>query len=79
MAKSLDSVRAGGITAMVVSRFFLDSGTSEHREYIADRAHFLGAIRLPENAFKQNALTTVTTDIVFFQKAHPWKKPNVAG
>ncbi|HAG5135221.1 TPA: hypothetical protein G8555_004535, partial [Salmonella enterica] len=71
LAKSLDSVRAGGITAMVVSRFFLDSKSSEHREYIADRAHFLGAIRLPENAFKQNALTTVTTDIVFFQKAHP--------
>lgn len=69
IAKSLDSLRAGGVTAMVVSRFFMDSKNSEHREYIAERAHFLGAIRLPNSAFKQNALTTVTTDIVFFQKA----------
>lgn len=76
IAKSVDSLRAGGITAMVVSRFFMDAKNNEHREYLADRAHFLGAIRLPENAFRQNALTTVTTDIVFFQKAMPGEEPD---
>lgn len=61
---------------MVVSRFFMDSKKSDHREYLADRAHFLGAIRLPNNAFRQNALTEVTTDIVFFQKAMPGEEPD---
>lgn len=76
MAKSLNSLREGGITAMVVSRFFMDSKKNDHREYLADRAHFLGAIRLPNNAFRQNALTEVTTDIVFFQKAKPGEEPD---
>ncbi|MFH2790792.1 SNF2-related protein [Enterobacter hormaechei] len=76
MAKSLDSLREGGISAMVVSRFFMDSKKSDHREYLADRAHFLGAIRLPNNAFRQNALTEVTTDIVFLQKARPGEEPD---
>lgn len=76
MAKSLDSLRDGGISAMVISRFFMDSKKSDHREYLAGRAHFLGAIRLPNNAFRQNALTEVTTDIVFFQKAKPGDEPD---
>lgn len=75
MAKSLDAVRPGGVTAMVVSRFFMDAKNKEHREYLADHAHFLGAIRLPEHTFQQNALTTVTTDIVFLQKARPGEVP----
>lgn len=70
IAKSLDKVREGGLMAFVVSRYFLDAENSAAREYIAERAHFLGAIRLPNTAFKRNALTEVTTDIVFLQKAH---------
>ncbi|UST77179.1 DEAD/DEAH box helicase family protein [Pseudomonas siliginis] len=71
LAKSLDKLRDGGVMAQVVSRYFLDAGNTNARSYIADRAHFLGAIRLPNNAFKRNALTEVTTDIVFFRKAAP--------
>ncbi len=52
----------------MVSRYFLDAQNNPAREYIASKANFLGAIRLPNTAFKQNALTEVTTDIVFFQK-----------
>lgn len=59
----------------VVSRYFLDAANSKAREHIADTAHFLGAIRLPNTAFKENALTEVTTDIVFFQKAMPGDRP----
>ncbi|MBA6105247.1 DEAD/DEAH box helicase family protein [Pseudomonas monteilii] len=69
LAKSLDKLREGGVMAQVVSRYFLDANNTAARSYIADRAHFLGAIRLPNNAFKRNALTEVTTDIVFFRKA----------
>lgn len=69
LAKSLDKLREGGVMAQVVSRYFLDANNSSARSYIADKAHFLGAIRLPNNAFKRNALTEVTTDIVFFRKA----------
>ncbi|WP_242540271.1 Eco57I restriction-modification methylase domain-containing protein [Trinickia mobilis] len=69
IAKSLDKLRTGGVAAFVVSNFFMDAKVSPAREHIADRARLLGAIRLPNNAFKQNALTEVTTDIVFFQKA----------
>ncbi len=68
VAKSLDKLREGGIMAIVISRYFLDANNSQVREYVADRAHFLGAIRLPNNAFRRNALTEVTTDIVFLQK-----------
>lgn len=71
LAKSLDKLRAGGIMAFVVSRYFLDAKDATARAHIAEKAHFLGAIRLPNNAFKQNALTEVTTDIVFLQKTHP--------
>ncbi len=68
IAKSLDLIKEGGIGAFVVSRYFMDTQTLGHRSYIADNSHFLGAIRLPSNAFSENALTDVTTDIVFFQK-----------
>jgi N12 class adenine-specific DNA methylase/predicted RNA methylase len=76
LAKSLDKLHEGGVMGVVVSRYFLDATNSEAREHIADRAHFLGAIRLPNTAFKQNALTEVTTDIVFFQKAAAGETPD---
>ena len=76
LAKSLDKLRAGGVMGVVVSRYFLDAANSEARKHIADRAHFRGAIRLPNTAFKQNALTDVTTDIVFFQKAAAGEIPD---
>ena len=52
----------------MVSRYFLDAKVNPARDFIAERANFLGAIRLPNTAFKQNALTEVTTDLVFFRK-----------
>jgi N12 class adenine-specific DNA methylase/predicted RNA methylase len=76
IAKSLDKVREGGITAVVVSSYFMDAADTRAREHIADRAHFLGAIRLPNTAFKQNALTEVTTDIVFLQRAGENEAPD---
>jgi predicted RNA methylase len=76
LAKSVDALREGGVAAFVVSRYFLDANDSKAREHIADQAHFLGAIRLPNTAFKQNALTEVTTDIVFFQKAVAGETPS---
>jgi len=76
IAKSLEKVRAGGITAVVVSSFFMDAQDAKAREHIAERAHFLGAIRLPNTAFKQNALTEVTTDIVFLQRALDGETPD---
>lgn len=69
IAKSLDKVRDGGIVAVVVSSYFMDAQNPSAREHIAERAKLLGAIRLPNDAFKKNALTEVTTDIVFLQKA----------
>jgi hypothetical protein len=68
LAKSISLLREGGVAAFVVSRFFLDAKDTSAREHIAEYADFLGAVRLPETAFRQNALTDVTTDIVFFQK-----------
>ncbi len=76
IAKSMELVKEGGLGAFVVSRYFLDSADSKHREFIAENSHFLGAIRLPNTAFKQNALTEVTTDIVFFQKKTEQEKQN---
>lgn len=76
IAKSMELVKEGGIGAFVVSRHFLDSKNSKHREFIAENSHFLGAIRLPNNVFKENALTEVTTDIVFFQKKTEHEKQN---
>ncbi len=68
LAKSLNVLREGGVGAFVVSRYFLDAQDSTAREHIAQYADMLGAIRLPDSAFRQNALTDVTSDIVFFQK-----------
>ncbi|MDR2771013.1 MAG: hypothetical protein LBB57_03130, partial [Clostridiales Family XIII bacterium] len=67
-AKTLDKVRPGGIVAFVTSRFTLDKKDSSVRKYIAQRAELLGAIRLPMTAFKANAGTEVTADIIFLQK-----------
>ena len=67
-AKTLDKVRPGGIVAFVVSRFTMDKKDSSVRKYIAERADFLGAVRLPNNAFSKNAGTEVTADILFLQK-----------
>ena len=76
LAKSIDSLREGGVAAFVVSRYFLDAANSPAREFIADKANLVGAIRLPNNAFRQNALTDVTTDLVFFQRTNePEKDP----
>ena len=67
-AKALDQVRPGGIVAFVTSRYTMDSKDSRAREYITERAELLGAIRLPNNAFKANAGTDVVSDILFLQK-----------
>ena len=67
-AKALDQVRPGGVVAFVTSRYTMDAKDSVARKYIAQRADFLGAIRLPNNAFKANAGTDVVSDIIFLQK-----------
>ena len=67
-AKALDQVRPGGIVAFVTSRYTLDSKDTTVRKYLAQRAELLGAIRLPNNAFKANAGTEVVTDVIFLQK-----------
>ena len=71
-AKALDQVRPGGVIAFVTSRYTMDSKNMDARKYIAQRAELLGAIRLPNNAFKANAGTEVVSDIIFLQKRdHP--------
>ena len=67
-AKAIDQVRPGGIVAFVTSRYTLDSKDSSARKHIAERANLLGAIRLPNSAFKANAGTEVVSDIIFLQK-----------
>ena len=67
-AKAIDQVRPGGIVAFVTSRYTLDSKDSSARKHMAERADLLGAIRLPNNAFKANAGTDVVSDIIFLQK-----------
>ena len=67
-AKTLDQVRPGGVIAFVTSRYTMDKQAPEVRRYIAQRAELLGAIRLPNNAFKANAGTDVVSDIIFLQK-----------
>ena len=67
-AKTLDQVRPGGVTAFVTSRYTMDKQSPEVRKYIAQRAELLGAIRLPNNAFKANAGTDVVSDNIFLQK-----------
>ena len=66
--KSIDMLREGGIMAQVVTNSFLDAAGDRARKYMSDRVEFLGAIRLPNNAFSKNAGTEVTTDIVFLKK-----------
>ena len=67
-AKTLDQVRPGGVIAFVTSRYTMDKQSPEVRRYIAQRAELLGAIRLPNNAFRANAGTDVVSDIVFLQR-----------
>ena len=67
-AKTLDKVRPGGVVAFITSKGTLDKVNSSVREYLAQRAELLGAVRLPNNAFKSNAGTEVTADIIFLQK-----------
>ena len=66
--KTLDKVRPGGIVAFITSKGTLDKENSSVRKYLAQRADLIGAIRLPDNTFKQNAGTEVTSDIIFLQK-----------
>lgn len=80
-AKSVASLRPGGVLAMVVSKGLLDANDAQGRAaraYLAENARLLGAIRLPNNAFQSNANTEVTTDIVFLQKLAPGIEPNAA-
>ena len=70
-AKSLDKVRPGGIVCFITSRYTMDSYDKSVRQYIADRADLLGAIRLPDTAFKSNAGTEVVTDILILKKREP--------
>ncbi len=80
-AKSLDKVRPGGIMALITSRYTMDKQDDSIRSYLADGADLLGAIRLPNTAFKANAGTEVTTDILFLRKraqgqtrgGHAWR------
>ena len=72
LAKTLEQVRPGGVIAFITSKGTMDKASPDVRRYIAQRAELLGAIRLPNNAFKANAGTEVTSDILFLQKReHP--------
>ena len=71
-AKALDQIRPGDVIAFVTSRYTLDAKSPDARQYLAQRAKFLGSIRLPNNAFKANAGTEVVSDIIFLKKReHP--------
>ena len=69
--KALDKVRPGGVIAFVTSKGTMDKENSAVRRYLAQRADLIGAIRLPDNTFKQNAGTEVTSDVIFLQKRRP--------
>ena len=71
LAKSLDKLRAGGVMALITSRYTMDKQDATMRRYLAGRADLIGAIRLPNTAFKANAGTEVTTDILILQKRAP--------
>jgi hypothetical protein len=73
-AKALDKVRPGGLVAFITSNFTMDKRDGAVRKYLADHADLLGAIRLPNTAFKGNAGTEVTTDIIFLRKRAPGEK-----
>jgi N12 class adenine-specific DNA methylase/adenine-specific DNA methylase len=75
-AKSLDKLRAGGVMALITSRYTMDKQDDSIRSYLADRADLLGAIRLPNTAFKGNAGTEATTDILFLRKRGPGIEPH---
>ncbi|MCR5022314.1 MAG: N-6 DNA methylase, partial [Ruminococcus sp.] len=66
--KSIDKVKPGGVVAIVTSKFTMDKQNDKARRHLAERCDLLGAVRLPNNAFKKNAGTETTTDILFFQK-----------
>ena len=68
LTKSMDKIRPGGVAAFITSKGTMDKANSKAREALAQKADLLGAIRLPNNAFQANAGTSVTTDILFFQK-----------
>ena len=68
IAKSIDKIKPNGICAVITSKGTMDKSSTSFRKYLADRAELLGAIRLPNNAFKENAGTEVTADILFFKK-----------
>ena len=71
LAKCLDVVRPGGVIAVITSRYTMDKQDSTVRRHLADGSVLLGAVRLPNTAFKANAGTEVTTDILFLQKRSP--------
>ncbi|MFQ9013360.1 MAG: DEAD/DEAH box helicase family protein [Lacrimispora saccharolytica] len=68
LAKTIDQLRPGGVAALITAKGTMDKTSPEVRKYLAERAELLGAIRLPNNAFKANAGTEVSADILFFQK-----------
>ena len=74
-AKSIDALKPGGVLALVTSHFTLDKQNAAIREYLADKADFVGAIRLPSDAFKREG-TAVVTDIVFLRKRAPGEPAN---
>jgi len=74
-AKSLDRVRPGGLLVFVTSRYTMDKQNDKARRYLSDRADLLGAIRLPQTAFKQNAGTEVVTDVLFLRKRAEGEMP----
>jgi hypothetical protein len=75
-AKSLEKVRPGGVMALITSRYTMDKENDAIRRHLADHADLLGAIRLPNTAFKANAGTEVTTDILFLRKRAPGAQPS---
>jgi len=75
-AKGMEKVKPGGLMVFITSKGTLDKVNSSLRDYLHERAAFVGAIRLPNTAFKQNANTEVTTDIVFLRKLTPGEKPS---
>ena len=74
-AKSLEKLRPGGVMALITSRYTMDKQTDTIRRHLAEQADLLGAIRLPNTAFKGNAGTEVTTDILFLRKRAPGAQP----
>jgi len=74
-AKSLEKLRPGGVTALITSRYTMDKDNDTIRRHLAEHADLLGAIRLPNTAFKENAGTEVTTDILFLRKHAPGAAP----